>query len=148
MFRIQPAMPAANYETYVVAWPLATHWRQATCEEVGCLNSVNGWVTKVDEATELGQQQAAYIRRDKTRSAKESRGTDGITEFTFAPGNTCYRVAEHKTHLDREPVCAVKGGDWRGNPRGTQTRIHKRVEDWVEDFSEHQLELKTAIEKG
>lgn len=145
LFRIEPQMPPEAYKTYTVAMPLATHWRPATCAEVGCKAYLYGWRTIVDERTELGQRQAHYIRHDRSRRHSEERQPDGVTAFTFGAGQTCFR--EHKTRLGRPQRYIVRGGDWRGNPRG-EIREHVRGDDFVEDFAEHQDKLATRLERG
>ena len=138
-----PNLPAGSYKTYSLAAPLATHWRTGTCEEADCENYAYGWVTKVDESTELGRSQAHYIRHDKTRKATEDREATGLTAFTFPPGQKCFQ--RHQVALERPPICAVTGGDWRGNPRG-ERRVHRNIEDWVDDFATHQDQLSKAQE--
>lgn len=144
--RAQPLMPAANYKTYGAAQPLATHFRPGTCAEAECDAHRLGWTTTVDETTELGQQQAHYIRKDSGRAFKESRNEAGLTVFDFPAGQTCFRP--HHIPLEREAVFYVAGGDWRGNPRGIETYKHKRAEDWVSDFAEHQQALADRAQQG
>lgn len=156
--RIQPRLPASGMKTYALAAPLASHWRPATCEEVDCPSYLQGWKTIVDEATELGQRQAAYVRseclddaqanrpavggRRRYREAREA----GLTVFTFEAGQRCF--AAHQQPLEREPLYLVRGGDWRGNPRGEPARRHVRPDDWVDDFAEHQQHLADRLERG
>jgi len=147
LFRIPPAMPAQNYKTYGFSRPLSTHWTSATCEDVDCKYFVNGWTSDIDESTADGQLQAAAIRRDKTRSYEESK-IEGKTRFTYAPGNTCFYWTTHRQPIERMPKFYVKGGDWRGNPLGTPTRIHRSPEQWVEDLAEHQDQLAELIRRG
>lgn len=158
LFRLTPQGPPEAYKTYRVAAPLPSHWRPATCEEVDCPSYLQGWKTVIDEATELGQRQAHYVRseclddaaanrpavggRRRYREAREA----GLTVFTFEPGQRCF--ATHSQPLEREPLYVVRGGDWRGNPRGIPARVHQRGEDWVEDFASHQQKLADRIERG
>jgi hypothetical protein len=145
-FRIEPAMAPSAYKTYGLRQPSATHFRAATCEEAECLNFLNGWETAVDEATELGQRQAHYIRHDRTRRALEAhRGP--LTVFTFEPGQRCFGADQHRVLVGREPLFFVREGDFRGNPSG-QVRKHARAQDWVDDFATHQDRLNAEIEKG
>lgn len=149
MFRFDPLMPAQNYQTYSMMRPLTTHWRAARCEEYGCERFLHGWVTRVDESTDLGQQQAHYIRHDRSRKHKETKSAEGLTEFWFEAGQECFdSQGQHRMQLERTPVFAVKGGDWRGNPRGVPTRIHKRPEDWVEDMAESIDRNQELIDRG
>lgn len=160
--RAQPVGPAAAYKTYQVASPLATHHRDATCVEVDCEQRRNGWRTVVDERTDLGMRQAAYIRsacrpEGLVLAAGHHAAVDGprryietregpMTVFTFAPGHECF--ATHRVPLERPELYVVRDGDWRGNPRGTGPRQHSRPELWLEDFAEHQDRIHTAIDRG
>jgi hypothetical protein len=50
--------------------------------------------------------------------------------------------------VGRPELFIVRGGDYRGNPLGTPTRVHARPEDWVEDFSTHTQAIADRLEKG
>ena len=143
VFRLDPQMPVGSYKTYQVKQPKTAQTRIASCEAADCEAYLNGWVTRIDESTDLGGRQAHYIR---TRSERKYTVTkiNGITEFTFEPGQRCF--GEHHV-LDRPQFYLVRDGDWRGNPSGKQ-RMHTRGEYWIEDFAEHQDRLKTEIERG
>jgi hypothetical protein len=143
---IPPKLGPAYYKTYQVVAPLSTHFRRATCEEVGCEKLALGFKVVVDEKTDLGKRQAAYIRGDRTRQAVESKTPVGLTEFVFVAGNNCF--AEHQTRLERQELFIVRDGDRRGNPRGTTPRQHKNAAEWQEDFAEHQSKLHDAQERG
>lgn len=146
MFRIVPAVGAESYQTFEIRRPLATHWRTATCEEVDCPNAERGWRTVVDESTELGQRQAHYIRRQSGRLFREERQPDGTTAFLFASGQPCFQ--QHRVQIGRPELYVVRGGDWRGNPRGLPARQHTRPDLWVEEFGEHQERIAEAKERG
>jgi hypothetical protein len=143
--RLPPAMPAGSYKTYQLAAPRSTHFRPATCADVDCEAYLFGWRTAVDVATDLGRRQADYIRRAAKRAYTEDR-VDGLTVFIFEPGQQCF--AEHQVRLERPPLFIVRGGDFRGDPRGEQPRYHSRPEFWVEDFATHQAGLAEQLEKG
>lgn len=145
-YRIAPLMPATAYKTYQIRMPLSTHWVDVTCEDFECGAYLHGWVTTIDERTDLGRKQAHYIRNMAGRSFKESRSGLGLVEFEFRPGQPCF--AKHKVRGDRPEVFIVRDGDFRGNPRGTPARVHKNGREWVEDFSEHLDTINTEIEKG
>lgn len=139
--RLAPNMPVGDYVTYNLASPLDTTVK-AACHQVGCQAYAHGWETKIDETSPLGKSQADYIRRRSGRDFKESHTAEGLTVFTFPAFQRCF--ADHKT---RPESYAVRGGDWRGNPTG-MVRQHVNAADWVEDFSEHQDQIKTLIERG
>lgn len=143
--RLTPALPPQAMKTYALAAPLQTHFRPATCAEVDCPNYLHGWRTVVDETSELGREQAAYIRTQAGRRFEATR-EGGLTTFTFEAGQECF--ATHQQPLEREPIYLVKEGDWRGNPRGTSPRVHTRPEFWVEDFGTHQQHLADRIKEG
>jgi hypothetical protein len=138
--RIQPAGPAHAYKTYAIASPIATHFRPGTCDEAGCLAHRHGWQTAVDEATEMGQRQAHYIRKVSGRRFTERRTELGLTAFEFEPGQRCFR--EHKVPLDRPELYVVHGGDWRS--RG-EVRRHSGPDAWVNDFGEHQDRVARVV---
>lgn len=141
--RIQPAAPVQAYQTYEMRRPPATHWRNAACREVGCPNA-DGWVTRVDEATDLGRQQAHHIRHRAGRRYRESRTPQGVTVFTFAAGQRCFR--NHRRPVDRPALWVVRGGDWRRH-LGV-IREHKNAAHWVEDMADRLDRLATVRQRG
>ncbi len=143
--RIPPKMPAAMYKTYSILAPLQTHFRPATCNEVSCRPHERGWMSPIDEKTADGQKHAFYIRKVAKRRYTERRDAGGLTVFEFPPGQQCF--GKHVVPLERPELFVVRGGDWRGNPRGTEQK-HSRPQDWVDDFQEHHDVIKTALERG
>lgn len=141
--RITPRLPVQVMQTYAIAAPVPTHFREATCREVECPHFERGWATYVDENTELGQRQADYIRRHSGRRFKESREKEGVTTFTFPQGQTCFRP--HQVRIDRPEIFSVSGGDFRG--RTTEPRILP-AHGWVEHMQENFDRLQTISEKG
>lgn len=144
--RAQPAMPSRAYQTFQIVSPVSTHTREATCEEVECEQYLRGWRMRIDLNTDLGQRQALYIKFQSGRSFKKIFAMDGLVELEFAANQPCF--AEHRIRTDRPEVYRVKGGDHRGNPLKTLTRVHKKPEFWLEEFQENQDRLKTQIERG
>lgn len=146
MGRITPRVEAQHYQTFQVTSPIATHTRRASCEEVECGSYLRGWKMVLDLNTELGRKQAHYIKHNAGRSYVIDDQRDGMVTLIFKANQNCF--AEHRVPLDRPEIYRVKGGDFRGNPLRTPTRVHKKPEHWVEEFAEHQDKIKTAIEKG
>lgn len=132
--------PAA-YQTYRISSPRDTLVR-AACEQVRCAAWRLGWEMKVDESTDLGKRQAAYLRNKSGRTFRERRTEIGLTVFQFEAGQRCFQ--DHKT---RPELFIVRDGDWRENPTG-RTRQHTRPQDWVEDFGEHQQKLVDSQKRG
>lgn len=134
-------LPADAYQTYSITSP-QDRTVKAACQQVGCEAWRQGWESAIDESTNLGSMQAAYIRQSSGRTFREMKRADGATVFRFESGQRCF--TEHKT---RPEIYAVRDGDWRGNPTG-RTRTHTRPQDWVEDFGEHQLKLVDQQKEG
>jgi hypothetical protein len=145
--RIPLNMTPDAYKTYRVLAPLHSHWRQATCEEIDCEAFIHGWKTTVDESTELGQQQAYFIRHDKTRSATEHRD-GGLTTFTYTAGQRCFAWMNHKTRVGRLDLFVVDGGTYDENPVGIPRRMHTNGAFWAEDFAENQDNIASRIQRG
>lgn len=139
--RIPPNLPVGAYQTYSISARRDTTV-VAACEQVGCAASQYGWETKVDESTDLGRQQAQYIRQESKRTFREQRTGDGLTVFRFDAHQRCF--AEHRTQPE---FYLVRDGDHRGNPTGRR-REHTRPADWVEDMTENQGRLIELQERG
>lgn len=144
--RIKPLMPASAMQTFAISAPKATHTRRATCEEVECAQYKRGWLMKLDLGTDLGQRQAYYIKHSSGRAYKVTDQREELVTLEFAPNQPCFQ--EHRVPIGRPEKFLVKGGDYRGNPLKTVTRVHKKPEFWVEEFAEHQDQLKTRLERG
>lgn len=144
-FRVDPQLPVGAMKTYSVLQPLATHWRDATCEEAGCPNWRDGWRTVVDTSTDLGRRQADYIRRSGGRRFVEAQcwGASEMIEFTFEAGQRCF--AAHRVPLERDPLLLVRMGDWRGYG---PTRVHQRPGDWIDDMQTTLDRVRTRQERG
>ncbi len=139
--RITPVGNVGDYITYSIRAGRDTGV-VAACKDVGCQHWAHGWETAVDEATDLGKAQAAYIRQKAGRTFTEQRTAAGLTVFRFEAFQRCF--AEHKTRPD---VFRRRDGDWRGNPTG-QFRQHVRAQDWIDDFQEHEGSLADERQKG
>jgi hypothetical protein len=140
---IVPKLGPDAFKTYQIVMPVSTHFRPATCQEVECGGYARGWRTTVLPDSE----QAAYIRRHSGRRFTEEKNADGTVSFTFPPGQTCFRAADHRATLNREPFYVVKDGDFRGNPRGTAP-VRRSQRDWLDDFANHQQSIADTRERG
>lgn len=141
--RVAPVAPAQFYKTYQVSVPKATHTRPATCEEVGCEPFLNGWVVRLSLA---GQPGLVHTVQTQGRPYRKVIDGDAVT-FIFESGTPCFKAREHRIQSKPE-LYVVRGGDWRGNPRGTAPRIHQRPSDWVEDFALHQNKIADKLKEG
>lgn len=138
--RATPMLPVQAVKTYQVTSP-PDAMVAAACKQVGCAHWRNGWDTHVDERTDLGMTQAAYIRQRSGRTFKELRTTEGLTVFRFEAHQRCF--TEHRT---RPELYMVRGGDWR--QRIGEPHRYDRPDQWVDDFATHQDRIQTAIDKG
>lgn len=143
VFRIQPGLPVQLMETYSIHAPRDTHFRVAECREIQCAAYEKGWKTLVDERTELGQQQAHYIRKLSGREFKELCEVEGLTTFLFPAGQKCFR--EHQTRIDRPELFTKRGGDWRGAT--SEPRVLPPY-GWVDEMQENFERLRMIQEKG
>ena len=122
---------------YGINRPLSSHWRRATCAEMDCPQYLFGFETLIDEATQFGQHQAAYIRHQSGRHFTEERQASGLTRFVFPAGQRCFR--EHKIPLEREPILTRASlGDKVVLERGR----------WVEDFNENSERINKQRKEG
>lgn len=143
---IEPRLPVQAMQTYRILSPMSTHWRPATCAEVDCEHYLHGWVTTIDESTVLGQQQAYFIRNNRS-GFTESRTEGGLTTFTFEAGQRCFASSQHQVRLDRPEHYRRHDGDWRGNPTGRVIDF-RDAQSWVDDFGEHQESLAEIARRG
>ncbi len=143
MFRLDPNLPVGSYKTYEIRVPAATHWRPATCAEVDCPAYLSGWRTRLPRGSELVE----VLRRSGRRCHEVTGLDDAELEFLFEPGQECFAASTHRVRVDRPELYVVRGGDWRGNPRG-DFRQHATADDWVDDFGTHQQQIADAIERG
>lgn len=147
--RVRAGIGPEHFKSYAVSAPVSTHWRPGTCEEYECDDYLHGFVFTCDLSTELGQSQYYYLTHDKERRYSIQRPSENIVKFIYGPGNRCFsRTGEpHYVPVGRPPFYLVHGGDWRGNPRGDQM-VHRRVEDWIDDFANHQDKIATRTQRG
>lgn len=141
----EPLLPAHAKKTYSIMAPRATHFRKATCSEVDCEAEEFGWVSVIDEGTELGKRQAHYIRKLSGRRFHEEHSElEGRTVFTFEAGQSCF--TEHEVPLGKPELYIVRDGDLQQNLGNV--RQHTRPEDWVDDLATHQQKIADAIQEG
>jgi hypothetical protein len=146
VFRLEPQGAPELYKTYEVARPRSTHTRAATCREVACQARERGWRKSFDSRTDLGKRQLRYVRLNSGRRfVRILDRRPGMVTLEFAAGQECFE--DHRIALDVPALFMIKGGDWRGNPRGTPT-VRMRPEDWADDLGNHQLKIAEAIERG
>lgn len=134
-----PRMPAGAYQTFSVKSRPDKRVR-TVCERVGCRAWREGWESLIDESTQLGQQQAAFIR-GAGRTFREQRTAAGLTVFRFEAYQRCF--ADHQTIPEKY---VVQRGDHRQRLGGL--RVHKRASDWVEHVQQQMGLLLDERDKG
>lgn len=134
-----PRMPVEAYRTFSVKSRPDKAVR-TVCERVGCRRWREGWESAVDESTQLGREQAAFIRRSR-RTFQEQRTAVGLTVFRFEPYQRCFE--DHQTIPERY---LWRGGDHRRVVGKVQ--VHKRAADWVEHVQQHMGLLLDERDKG
>lgn len=140
-----PDLMPDQVKTYEIEQELV----EVTCEDAFCHDYLFGFVTRVDETTDLGQRQAHFIRHDKSREHLEESDESGLTRFTFPPGTKCFAPPDRPRHT--KPQEGTERlleyvGDWRG-VAGSFIE-HDRAEVFLQSWAEHQQRLKDAIERG
>jgi hypothetical protein len=148
--RIPPRLGPEHFRTYSIDAPLATHWKKATCEEYECDDFLYGFVLTIDPSTDLGQRQLAYVKQDKSRRGVVQAVGPNLIKVMYGPGNPCFepKKSTHRVPIGRPPFFLVHGGDWRGDPRGIGRLVHRRPEDWVDDFANNQIAISQMVGKG
>lgn len=144
--RPENRLDARHYQTFQIKAPLDTHWEKVPCDATNCKAAESGWKMVIDLNTDLGVQQARYIKHQSGRRYEIADQRDGMVTLIFPGGQPCFAV--HRRRIDREEVYAVKGGDHRGNPLKTVTRVHKKPEFWVEEFAENQDRIAEIQKRG
>ena len=81
--------------------PKETHWREASCREVGCGQYLNGWQT-VLPANDIAN--VGYIRRSGLGFREGGQGQ--LVRFIFEPGQECFkgRAGGHRMPVERDPL--------------------------------------------
>lgn len=142
--RAQPLLKPAQYTTFAIESPVATHTRAASCSEVDCGNRKHGWKTILDVSDPKHAKVANWIRLQSGKHYTTSQAGTVVT-FTFAAGQNCF--TPHRVSLERPENFLVVGGDWRGNPLQVPTRQQK-PENWVDEFATHQDKIATLVQRG
>jgi len=139
------------YKTFGIANPGATHWRTATCAEVGCATQASGFRVTCDLRTELGVRQARYVRDTAWERKQPFRHVwteeNKVIVFIFEPGQECFIT--HRLPVGRPALFVTRNGDHRGpGRRPLERRRYDRPDQWVDDFATHQDRLATAARRG
>jgi hypothetical protein len=111
--RIEPKLPPHLMNTHLILAPPQTHFRPATCEEVGCPHFLEGWRVKIDALP----PEMVHAAKNSGRRWREIPVAPGETWLEFEPGQKCFKWFSHRVRLDRPELYLKREGDHRGNPR-------------------------------
>lgn len=146
--RIKPLLPAHEMKTFEIRQPIATHFREATCQEVECKGFREDMRVEFDLTIPQQVHDANWLRnKSGLRFTYVQTGTKVL--FIVPSGQRCLAsmVRPHRVPLERDPLMIVRGGDWRGNPRREGMR-HTSPESFVDHWASDLDRLATEREKG
>lgn len=119
---------------YRINAPVETHFRRATCAEVGCPQYLMGWKLRYDTASEQDKHLLTHCGRSY-------RITDGGAWIEFEAGQTCFAYLRHTTRIDKPENFLVRDG------RGPVIQ-HANADDWTEDLHEHTDKINEQNRRG
>jgi hypothetical protein len=127
--------PRRYIKRHIVQIP-EIHWRAATCEEAGCPSHEFGWKTIVSAQG----PQAEYIRHGSERRFREIPKGEGLVEFQFYPGQTCFNSDKHRVQTGEAPLLAV------GRRDGAYAL--QEGDRWTGEFNEETFQVGQARKQG
>lgn len=140
-----------DYVTYELLQPVGTHRRAATCEEAGCRPHHDGWSTSLipgstDEALILAtcRGEVDGIRRPQPTP---TRTPEGFNRYVVPAGTPCFKARTHTVLLDR-PAFGIRRDGNKLGVGSDQLYQHSNLDEWVEDFGDHQQGLADEAAKG
>lgn len=138
-------IPAGAMQTYSLLRPHGPQfWRKVTCEEFGCAEFRDGWVTRLPYGSELVEYLISGKHGRKFTEITGLRGTE--REFAFEPGQPCFRASEHQVRIEREPLYVVRGGSL--TQATGRRRQHTTGADWVDDMQATLDGVRAIKERG
>lgn len=138
-------LPDRFYKTYQIAQPLDTHFRRATCEEVGCEAYEKGWTYRKSDLIAGGLYE---IVTKAGKRYRETRLDDSAEVYVvFEPGQACFQAAKHKVSLEREQLFfAGRGAGALYSSR--KANQFANGEEWADSFAHHQDIISQVFEEG
>lgn len=130
------SVAAPDQKHWTIASPRATHWRDATCAEIGCLDYQHGWRVRVDALAE----EDLHAMRVSGRRYTVLDVAAGETWWVFEPGQSCFRASTHQVPVGRPELYLV--GD-----RGS-VRTYDRSDQWVDDCATETDKIVDKIKEG
>jgi hypothetical protein len=140
------SVEAPGQRHWTITSPLATHWKPATCEQVGCIQFHTGWRIRMDTLPEADQHFVRSSGRQWSECVLDVDPDTGETYnppavfYVFEAGQPCFKASQHRLPVGRPELYLV--GD-----RG-QVRQYDRDDQWVEDCAEHTTKIVDKIKEG
>lgn len=124
--RVTPTLPVNAMQSYGILAPLESHWRRASCEEIGCVDHHYGWVLPL-EGLDAGD---IWQARNCGRRYHQQTNEDGKVFLHYEAGQPCFRARTHRIRIDRPELFVVRGGDWRGVDRDQRSIRFSSADAW------------------
>jgi hypothetical protein len=134
-------------KTYAVRSPLNTHFRSATCAEIGCPDYLHGWYLKIDGTPENLIYTAKHSGRRYTIGELWDNSGSAFQALIFEAGQECFRSSTHVISLDRPEFFYAGQGDHRSFSTRRAIKFD-RPEHFVDSFATHLDRLKQDLERG
>lgn len=131
---------------WTIDTPLATHWRKASCEEIGCIDHHNGWRIRMDTLAAEMQHAVKTSGRHWSECVIDVDPDTGekydppAVYFVFEAGQACFKASQHKMPLGRPELYVVRD-------RGSARR-YDRGDQWADDCATHTNKIVSIIERG
>jgi hypothetical protein len=136
-------LPVSSYKTYAIRSPIQTHYRKATCEEIGCEAFQNGWAYLKEDLTPGD----LYLATHSGKRYREVHIGPGQNYIVFEAGQSCFGAAQHVISLHR-PEFYFVGRGHTSVFQARHARAHANGDDFVDDFANHQDKLNTTFKRG
>lgn len=137
---------APHQKHWTIASPLATHWRPATCAEIGCIPYHTGWRIRMDTLPAGDQHAVKTSGRHYSETIVDEDPDTGekynppAVWFVFEAGQPCFKASAHRLPVGRPELYLV--GD-----RGSVHR-YDRDDQWTDDCAEETTRIVDRIKEG
>jgi hypothetical protein len=128
--------------------PLATHWREASCEEIDCESYRTGWRLRYDTLPPDMQYAATHSGRRYTEITvdfdpdTQQFYNPPATFLVFEAGQPCFRSRQHRVPTGR-PEVYVARNDMTG-----ERVLHTSPQNWVDHCGEHVESIVDIMKRG
>jgi hypothetical protein len=139
-------MAQRDLKTYSIKSPPATHWRSATCEEVGCIPFHTGWRLRIDVLSEADQHAVKGSGRHYSECVIDVDPDSGevytppAVFYIFEAGQPCFKASTHRAPTGRPELYVVR-------ERG-EVRRYDRGDQWADDCATHTTKIVDKIKEG